>query len=86
VFDWWAVRVWIGVVFAWYCVIRQVKQWRQEVVQGGGEEEVKKAKAAPDLVADAEERRNSMTAGSGGRLYTFPSSQTEWQEFADGER
>jgi hypothetical protein len=69
----------------WYCVIRQVKQWRQEEVQGNGKEEVKKAKAAPDLVADAEERRNSVTAGCGRRLYTSAASQTVWQEFADGE-
>jgi hypothetical protein len=47
---------------------------------------VKKAEAAPDLVADAEERKNSMTACCGRRLYTFAVSQTEWQEFADGEK
>jgi hypothetical protein len=70
----------------WYCVIRLIKQWRQEEVWGNGEEEVKKAKAAPDLVADAGERRNSMTAGCGRRLYTFAASQTVWQEFANGEK
>lgn len=36
--------------------------------KGKGGEEVKEAKATPDLVAAAEERRNSMTAVGTGEL------------------
>jgi hypothetical protein len=71
----------------WYCVVLRDQVGKAVATRsslGDGEEKVKKAKAAPDLVADAEERRNSMTAGCGRRLYTFAASQTVWQEFADG--
>ena len=51
-------------------MIRQVcgGMVKERVRRGNGEEEVKKAKATPDLVAAAGERRNSMTAVGAGEL------------------
>jgi hypothetical protein len=51
----------------------------------GSEEvvEVRKAKSAPDLVADTGKRRDDMTATVLGDFMSF---QTAWYPFADGER
>ena len=57
--------------------------------KGEGGEEVKEAKATPDLVAAAGEKRNSMTMVGAGELILSPSRR--WQRrrqwvFAGSER
>lgn len=52
----------------------------------GKVEEVKKAKAAPDLVADAGERRNPMTAGLAGELIPSRRAEAGGELFAGSER
>ena len=58
-------------------MIRQVVGglFKERVRRGKGKREVKKAKATPDLVAAAEERRNFMTEVGAGELILSRSSQ-----------
>jgi hypothetical protein len=72
-------------------VIRQVVGglFNERVRRRVGEEEVKKAKATPDLVAAAEEKGTSMTAVRVRELILSRSRRRprrRWWEFAGSER
>lgn len=59
----------------------QAGEWRlvqRTSKKGMGDEEVKEAKATPDLVAAAGEKRNSMTAGRAGELMLSQSRRRWW--------
>lgn len=66
----------------------QASEWRlvqRTSKKGMGDEEVKEAKATPDLVAAAGEKRNSMTAVGAGELI-LSRSRRRRREFAGSER